>query len=661
MAHDVFISHSSKDAETAMKICDIFENNKLKCWIAPRDVTVGQDYDMEILDGIENAKVFILILSDNSNISKHVKRELEIAASNELSIFPIRISNVEPSRLLKYFLAGKHWSDIWNPDFARKVQKVGIVIQDLLGYNNKKKETKEKVIFQEEPVQFKNKPILDKSQTVLVKESNARRFIERKLGNETVIFDNNTNLLWQVNKLPEFIHNYNDALNWITTSNTIRFAGFNDWRLPTLDEARSLITETKQKRLDNKHGYTKYNGDIYLDPIFPHFICIWTDHKVLQNGKENRYVVNFAQGIPSLPQSSSMIAMGVMAFDLSKFDTTTSNEKKDGNLYQKPLNPSSDIEKSVHELLNEMDLHVGRQSHFMQIGSTPIQAYGNSEAIFRKFRKIGDKDDVASTLATIVSSNNEKEINKWKSVVILKYFKDYSNVDCIDSIIGSVNEDNKDISSFLHVECVRYLDAINTPKIREIITPKYLKIIYDCPTNTARNDAINSYSVGGKSNDDSYIKTLIDLVEAETDKGIRKTAIYGLKNYNLSSYTQTLVDWFEDTDQDIRNMAVFLCLDLEIDIRPSEIIELLEFEKYNSCRFNLVKLLYKVDSLECDNYFCEQINSEEEKIMLQAIKDSFHLPKLESFLLKIKALDNDNINSPELSKNIKSYIVKYDK
>ena len=44
MAHDVFISHSSKDKQTADAICHYLEQNGIRCWIAPRDILPGEDW-----------------------------------------------------------------------------------------------------------------------------------------------------------------------------------------------------------------------------------------------------------------------------------------------------------------------------------------------------------------------------------------------------------------------------------------------------------------------------------------------------------------------------------------------------------------------------------------------------------------------------------------
>ena len=67
MAHDVFISYSSKDKNTANAVCPKLENQKIRCWIAPRDVPAGQSWAGSIIDAINESKVFVLVFSDGSN------------------------------------------------------------------------------------------------------------------------------------------------------------------------------------------------------------------------------------------------------------------------------------------------------------------------------------------------------------------------------------------------------------------------------------------------------------------------------------------------------------------------------------------------------------------------------------------------------------------
>ena len=44
MAHDVFVSHSVKDADVAEAIVARLEAESVRCWVAPRDVVPGADW-----------------------------------------------------------------------------------------------------------------------------------------------------------------------------------------------------------------------------------------------------------------------------------------------------------------------------------------------------------------------------------------------------------------------------------------------------------------------------------------------------------------------------------------------------------------------------------------------------------------------------------------
>jgi TIR domain len=77
MKRTVFISHSSKDKAIGDEVCRFLEAKGVSCWIAPRDVTPGKNYGAAIVEAINECAVFVLILSDDSNKSGQVVREVE--------------------------------------------------------------------------------------------------------------------------------------------------------------------------------------------------------------------------------------------------------------------------------------------------------------------------------------------------------------------------------------------------------------------------------------------------------------------------------------------------------------------------------------------------------------------------------------------------------
>ena len=111
MKYDVFISHSSKDNQLAMQLCNFLESDGIKCWIAPRDVTAGIPYAQAIFEGIDESQVMLLLFSTESNKSRHVEREVDRAFIKEKIIIPFRISNVDMSDILSYYIGVNHYID----------------------------------------------------------------------------------------------------------------------------------------------------------------------------------------------------------------------------------------------------------------------------------------------------------------------------------------------------------------------------------------------------------------------------------------------------------------------------------------------------------------------------------------------------------------------
>jgi hypothetical protein len=109
MAHDVFISYSSKDREIADATCHWIENHGLTCWIAPRDILPSRTWGESIVTAIKEAKLMLVIFSSSANSSPQIKREVERAVHFDLPILPMRIENVPLEGDLAYFLAMPQW------------------------------------------------------------------------------------------------------------------------------------------------------------------------------------------------------------------------------------------------------------------------------------------------------------------------------------------------------------------------------------------------------------------------------------------------------------------------------------------------------------------------------------------------------------------------
>jgi hypothetical protein len=128
MSYSVFISHSSKNSALAKELCRLLEASQVTCWIAPRDIPLGASYGEVIATAIENVSVVVLLLTQPANDSRAVANELELGFRYQKTIVPIRVSAVEPSKSIEFFVSNAQWVDaITSPLKKRVVEVVRIV------------------------------------------------------------------------------------------------------------------------------------------------------------------------------------------------------------------------------------------------------------------------------------------------------------------------------------------------------------------------------------------------------------------------------------------------------------------------------------------------------------------------------------------------------
>ena len=129
----VFVSHAKADSAVADRIAAFLEQQGMTCWIAPRDVPPGLEYGAAILQGIEQSDVLLLVLSEQSNQSQFVHREVERAVSKAKPILPVRIREIAPSGALEFFISQAQWVDAWQPPMERHLAQLLVAIRALGG------------------------------------------------------------------------------------------------------------------------------------------------------------------------------------------------------------------------------------------------------------------------------------------------------------------------------------------------------------------------------------------------------------------------------------------------------------------------------------------------------------------------------------------------
>src|SRR5512135_2782225 len=99
---DVFISYSRKDIAFARLISESLQQSQVDTWIDWERIPVGEKWWAEICGAIQNANVFMFIISKNSIGSSVCKDEINWALKNNKRIIPIIVDELEPAAVKEF-------------------------------------------------------------------------------------------------------------------------------------------------------------------------------------------------------------------------------------------------------------------------------------------------------------------------------------------------------------------------------------------------------------------------------------------------------------------------------------------------------------------------------------------------------------------------------
>jgi len=103
---------------------------------------------------------------------------------------------------------------------------------------------------------------------------------EKVINGDNVVIDRTTGLMWQQSGTKDFIKR-RYAREWVMNLNQQKYAGYSDWRFPTVEEAASLLTSDKV-------------NERYIDPVFDgKQEWIWTGNSY---DSENAWSADFVGG-----------------------------------------------------------------------------------------------------------------------------------------------------------------------------------------------------------------------------------------------------------------------------------------------------------------------------------------------------------------------------
>ena len=102
----VFISYSSKEYAQANELRQLLQNNGISCWMAPESIASGSNYATAIPSAIRGCSVFLLLLTQASQESRWVPREVDVAINSGKRIIPYMIQNCPITDTFDFYLIG---------------------------------------------------------------------------------------------------------------------------------------------------------------------------------------------------------------------------------------------------------------------------------------------------------------------------------------------------------------------------------------------------------------------------------------------------------------------------------------------------------------------------------------------------------------------------
>ncbi len=120
----VFISYASRDRERVDRICGALDNAGVNYWRDAKNIGGGDNYGPEIVRGIRNADVLLLMCSDAAMRSKNVKQEIQLAWKYNVPFLPLLLEMISFPEQVEYWLEGWQWVEVLDRPSAQWLPRV---------------------------------------------------------------------------------------------------------------------------------------------------------------------------------------------------------------------------------------------------------------------------------------------------------------------------------------------------------------------------------------------------------------------------------------------------------------------------------------------------------------------------------------------------------
>ncbi len=296
---DIFISYTRSDKKVTKALAEVFEQQGWSVWW-DTEISTGETFADVIEKELDSSKCVVVLWSKSSIKKRWVKTEASEGAIKDI-LAPVKIEEVTIPLEFRQIHAANLIG--WQGEKAYpELNKLIVDVEKILGIPRRdKSETKQEESKKIEkktpeiiPPIFRSTPekrLSAKSVKAMLKDIG---FFDNRWNDSAsgfsndyelqsdgkVVIDRASGLTWQQSGSEEMI--YDKAKAYVTKLNSEQFAGYNDWRLPTIEEAMSLMKPEKKA------------GEMYIDTIFDSYQrWIWTSDLP---GASVAWVVDFRNG-----------------------------------------------------------------------------------------------------------------------------------------------------------------------------------------------------------------------------------------------------------------------------------------------------------------------------------------------------------------------------
>jgi hypothetical protein len=301
----VFLCHSSGDKPAVRDLYHRLCDENVESWLDEEDLLPGQDWEVEIRNAIKTIDIVIVCLSKGAiNKTGYVQKEIKFALDEAdkqpegtIFIIPVKLEACDmPERLSRWqyvnLLEEKAYQKLMQA-LKYRANALNLIAPGKTGIQQEVPEKgKTEPLLQQKAEPTPSAKVVTKPTTLPSKSEQKQRALRSKprenltvddvesMLKEKGLFDVNRNksapgfpnkyelqkdgrvvydyasgLMWQQSGSTKSM-TYENAKAYVEALNSHNFAGYKDWRLPTLEEAMSLMESTEM------------NGGLYIDPTF---------------------------------------------------------------------------------------------------------------------------------------------------------------------------------------------------------------------------------------------------------------------------------------------------------------------------------------------------------------------------------------------------------